>query len=182
MVTKPTGRPRGRPPKARPPPSTVRRKVGRPPLALVADPDRYAIGLLDGMLALRRGSERDCSLAVVVWFIGVEGNEPKLIERAKGVFVLTNWKADRDRPHTRPGANAATLDGRAATLRRKRRRYRKSVDLGWRSAMGSAFQIVLACPDPVAAKRLAILAASVAGEEEFAREKLWPMIDARFSG
>ena len=169
MVTKRTGNPRGRPPKPMPP----RRDRGRPTkfFSIRNDPARFQIAMLDAMLALQWGSERACAAAIVAYLISFEASPPEL--RADG-YVVTRWRG------TKPGA-AATIDGRVATLREKRRIYRSEIDLGWRTAMGAAFQAVLAVPDRGQAESIAMLAATMAGEErEHAR--LLQLIAARFSG
>lgn len=182
MVTKRTGRPRGRPRKVRPP----ARRVGRPSLNLRADPDRYAIAYLDAMLGLRLASESACAKALAIWQLAKAGNPPKLsVDRR---HVITNWRGIKDRPGERddllPGARAGTIRGRVATFRNKRRHYRSPRDLEYRTRMSAAFRAVSASEiaDTEVAKWVALLAAALVGEEEFARRVLWPMIDARFSG
>jgi len=127
--------------------------------------------MLDAMLALGLGSERACAAAIVTNMIGAEIFGPF----GQSQYVVTRWQG------TKTGTRAATIDGRVATLREKRRIYRSEIDLGWRTAMGAAFQAVLAVPDRGQAESIAMLAATMAGEErEHAR--LLQLIAARFSG
>jgi hypothetical protein len=172
MVTKRTGRPRGRPRK----PVKPRARVGRPSLTLRKDPDRYAIGCLDAMLALGLASERACGIALAAILIGVEstGARPSADSR----HVLTRWELFR----TQTGSTAGTLEGLAVTLRMKRRRYRSTSDIRFRTAMGAAFQAVFAIPDMQMAKQVSLAAAASIDEAEFAHRVLGPMIHARFSG
>ena len=166
MVTPRTGRPRGRPRKPRPPP----RPSHRPPLLFLEDPDRYLVAALDAMLALEMGSLRACSTAVAVLFIGLEGDPPK----PSSTHVVTNWHRDT----TKSGARAATIEGRAGSLRKK---YNTDVTLEagiWRGVMGRCFCIVFAAKDSNAAKAKVVALATTAGEEKFARSVLLPMIDA----
>jgi len=167
MVTKRTGNPRGRPPKPMPP----RRDRGRPTkfFSIRNDPARFQIAMLDAMLALQWGSERACAAAIVAYLISFEASPPEL--RADG-YVVTRWRG------TKPGA-AATIDGRVATLREKRRTYHSGSDLAWREAMGAAYQAVLMLPNKDQAKHVALAAAQMAGEKG---THLSELIDARFSG
>jgi hypothetical protein len=90
-------------------------------------------------------------------------------------YIATSWSG------TQPGTNAATLEGRIATLREKRRDYQSEADVSWRTAMGAAFQAVLSISDGAQAESVALLAATMAGEErEFGR--LLQLIAARVSG
>jgi hypothetical protein len=170
MVTKRTGRPRGRPRK----PARPRLAHGRPKKSLRNDPDRFEIALLDAMLALGLGSERACAAAIVTNLIGVELEAPKLVTKSGRSYVATSWRG------TQPGAQAGTLEGRIATLRGKRRDYQSEADLYWRMAMSAAFNAAIAIPDKAQAERVALHAATMAGEEcEYAR--LLQLIAARFS-
>jgi hypothetical protein len=145
-------------------------------LPLCSDPDRYAIALLDAMLALQLGTEHACAVGIAAQLVGVEGNTERL--SADGRYIITNW----ERYRTRAGAIAGTLEGRVATLREKRRRYQSTADVHWRTVMGAAFQAVLADLPSIKAKEIALLAAGMVEETEFARNTLFPMIDARISG
>ena len=101
MVTKPTGKPVGRPRKPRPP---RRARAGRPTLPFRKDPDCYAVALLDAMLALEMGSERACAMGIAALQVGTETGSRRILNGR----VVTNWH----RKHTRPGSMAATLRGR----------------------------------------------------------------------
>jgi RNA polymerase sigma factor (sigma-70 family) len=56
-MTEPSGRPRGRPRKERPPRPSREEKFAR---AFLCDPDRFAVALIDAMLKLERGTARAC--------------------------------------------------------------------------------------------------------------------------
>jgi hypothetical protein len=146
---------------------------------LRSDPDRFEIAMLDAMLALGWGSERACAAAIVTNMIGVEFAEPQSVTRGKPAraYVATTWL---ETP-TQSGAEAGSIDGRVGTLRKKRRRYQSAADLGWRTYMGAAFQAVLALPNRGEAERIALLAATAAGEEQ-EHTRLLNLIAARFSG
>ena len=171
MVSKRTGRPVGRPRKLRPP---RRPRAGRPLRVFLQDADRYAVALLDAMLAIELGPERACALAIAAWEVGIEGNPPLVLPGQ----VSTNW----ERRRTKMGANAATLEGRAATLRGKQRcRPRDPQDVIWRRAMGAAFMLVLQARDPETARPVILQRAESVGEGEYARRKMLPMLYAKFS-
>jgi hypothetical protein len=120
------------------------------------------------MLALEMGSERACSIAVAAWEVGV----PLQAQHA-------GWTSWALKP-TRMGATAATLEGRAATLRGKQRRPCGANDAVWHRAMGSAFMLVLGARDPEAAKLAIIARAESVGEGDFARRVMLPMLAAKF--
>jgi hypothetical protein len=181
MVSKPTGRARGRPRKPAKP--KLQRGVGRPKFDFRRNRYRHAVALLDAMLALdmpvaRRGkrlvaSERACAKAVAVWLVGVEGDAERLPPDHR--HVVTNW----DPNQTLRGATAATLDGCAASLREIRRRYCSLGEAAWRRCMASAFMIVLGARDREHCKAAVLERCQRIGEDEFARTVLWPMIDAK---
>jgi hypothetical protein len=125
--------------------------------------------MLDAMLALQWGSERACATAIVAYLISFEASPPEL--RADR-YTVTHWEGTA-------GGEAATIEGRVATLREKRRTYHSGRDLDWRTAMGAAYQAVLVLPDKEKAKHVALAAAQMAGERG---NHLLELIDARFSG
>ena len=139
------------------------RPVGRPSQPFKQDPDRYAVALLDAMLALEMGSERACALTIAAWQVG------RQLEARPGRIT---WAMTP----TLPGAKAATLVGRANTMRGKQRRPCDLEDASWRTAMASAFMLALAAKDPEAAKPAVILRAKSVGENEFATRIMLPML------
>jgi hypothetical protein len=166
MVSKPTGRPIGRPRKPRPP---RRSRAGRPPQLFPRDPDRYAVALLDALDTLEAGSGRACAAAVT----------------APLLDVLQTYSR---RPTT-------GLEGLALTLRSKQRRIGNRatktldpterwvaclIEINWRRVMGSAFMLALGAQDRIAAKQAILQRAETVGEGEFARTVMWPMVDAKF--
>jgi hypothetical protein len=169
MATGRTGRPVGRPRKKRQPPLTAEQKRTR---EFLKDPDRYAVALLNALVALGYGSERACALAIVVWEIGVEAAAPLPSESG---LVVTNWWREK----TRTGSRAASLRGRETTLRAKRRRLRSRAEILWIRVMASAFMLVLRARDRAAAEREILRRAECVGEGEFARTVMLPMLDAK---
>ena len=149
--------------------------MGRPRSRLINDSDKYVVACIDGLMALDFGVEHACAMGVAALLVGITGEA----DRFDGRHVVTNWERYRTRAAPQM---PATLEGLVSTFRDKRRRYRAADDLRWRTAMGAAFQAVFALTDQQQAKRAALIAAMTVGEAEFARAKLWPMIDARFSG
>jgi hypothetical protein len=170
VVTKPTGRPRGRPRKPRPPPPSREEKRWR---KFLQDPDRYAVALLDALLALEAGSERACAMAVVAMRIGVEGNP----QHRAGGSVVTNWEC---KP-TRKGSRAGTLEGAAVTLRQKRAHCGSPLEATWRTAMASAFMVVIGARNPEAARPVILQRAAAVGERRFAERVMLPMLVAKFA-
>jgi hypothetical protein len=146
--------------------------MGRKRLRLIDDPDRYMIALIDALIAQGRGSEYACAMSIATLLIGIEGEAPKL--STDGRHIVTTW--GRYQTKAEPGT-AMTLGGRVSTFRAKRRRYRSAADLRWRTTMGAAFQAVFTLTDRPQAKRVALAAAKIVGETEFAYRVLWPMID-----
>ena len=131
MASPRTGRPRGRPRKPKPP----ARPRGNQPYDFFRDPDRYAIALLDVLLADGAGSARDLSFAIAAWQVGIEAESPSGAKHPG--LVATHWLTKR----TIPGARAATLEGRAATLRQKQaRKTIPTAQAEWRTTMASCFQ------------------------------------------
>ena len=170
MVSKPTGRPVGRPRKARSPPPSREEKLGR---KFLSDGDRYAGALLDAMLMLEMGSERACAVGVAVWQVGIEADQQRVSTDGR---VVTTWERER----TKVGSSSATLEGRAATLRAKQRRIRSAAELIWRRAMMSAFMLVLGARARKAVESAIITRAESVGEGDFARRVMLPMLDAKF--
>jgi hypothetical protein len=170
MVTKPTGKPVGRPRKPRPP---RRACAGRPTLPFRNDPDRYAVALLDAMLALEMGSERACAMGIAALQVGIEAGSRRILNER----VVTNWH----RKHTGPGSLAATLRGRESTLRAKQRRIRSAEERTWRTTMASTFMLVLGARDPEAVKAAVLARAQSVGEGKFAKHLMLPMLAAKFS-
>ena len=171
MVSKPTGRPVGRPRKPKRP---RRPQAGRPPQTFRNDPDRYAVALLDAMLALELGSERACALGIAVWQVGIEATPRQIVSDR---HVLTSWL----RKPTRTGALAATLEGRALTLRSKQRRRCSGEDGAWRTAMASSFMLVLGACNLESVKSTILARAESVGEGEFAECVMLPMWVEKFA-
>jgi hypothetical protein len=171
LVSKRTGRPVGRPRKPQPPPPSREQKLAR---KFLRDADRYAVALLDAMLALEVGSQRACAMGVAAWQVGIEGDPPRV---SNDGLVVANW----ERRRTRTGSLAATLRGRESTLRAKQRRTGSAEERAWRTAMASAFMIVLGAHGWVAAKPPIVARAESVGEGKFARCVMLPMLAAKFS-
>jgi hypothetical protein len=135
--------------------------------------------LLDAMVALEIGSERACALGIIVQEVGWPGRRPEPSSKYPGLIV-TNW-----RQQTKPGVSKpATIAGRAATLREKRRRAPpdpKSPAGDWRRAMCCCFAALLVATEAERAKATVAHYSGLIGEDVFAREVLFKMIDAKFS-
>ncbi len=125
------------------------------------------------MLALEMGTERACAKAIAVLQVGIEGDPPRLSDGR----VVTNSELHR----TKKDSFAATVDGRAATLRAKQRRVRSPAEGHWRTAMASAFMLTIGARDPKSATPVIIQRAEAVGEGEFARRIMLPMLAAKFS-
>jgi hypothetical protein len=171
-MTKATGHPRGRPPKpkTRQPPG----KRGGPAQTIQGDQDRFSVALLQALLAFEMSSERQCALLVAAIDTGHERGS----EQASEVHsrVQTSWEKA-----VRRGA-AASFEGRAASLRGKLRKYLNNPDphaRRWLVNIASACMLAIGAKDKERAKMAALARAGVVGEEEFARQVLWPMIDAK---
>ena len=171
MVSKPTGKPVGRPLKPRLPPPSREQKLAR---KFLKDPDSYAGALLGAMLALEMGSKRACAMGIGAMEVGVEGNPQRVSGDGR---VVTNWELGR----TIRGSRAGTLEGRASTLRVKQGRIRSAEEGRWRTAMVSAFMFVLrARCDSEAVKSIIVACAESVGEGDFARRVMLPMLAAKF--
>ena len=156
-MTKATGRPPGRPPK--PKASQPPGKRGRPAQKIQGDRDRYHVALLQAQLAFQMSSERQCALLVAAIDLGHERESEQPCEIHGR--VKTAWeKAAR-----RSGA-AATLEGRAASLRGKRRWYLNNPDpyaRRWLFNMAQAFMLALGAKDKERAKMAALSIAGLVG-------------------
>jgi hypothetical protein len=173
MVTPRTRRPRGRPRK--PVEAKPCRGAGRPALSLLVDPDRYRIACLDALQSLGINSKRACAMLLASLDVGVSGGAEK---RAPDGRVISTWL----KAPTLAGATAASVEGRAASLREKQRRQgHSSEEANWRKAMAYCFKVALHPRDRERAKTGVFTLATVVGEGDFAQRVLWPMIDARFS-
>jgi hypothetical protein len=139
-------------------------------MKLREDPDRLALSLIDAMHALEMASERQCSLAVAALQIGKEW-KPERQSRRHPQLVRTFWKKV-----IRPGA-PRSLEGKAATLRSKRRSYIDPASKFWRRKMGAAFMVVFSAKDQETAKVRVLALAEQAGEGKLARDVLWRMIE-----
>jgi hypothetical protein len=130
------------------------------------------VAALHALLSLNeKGSLRACSMALIVCDVGQEGDPPCKSEDHPGL-IKTNWLET-----TKRGARAATIEGRAVTLRKKYRCNRSSEEANWLFMMGKCFQIVFKAVGQEGAKaRILELAASV-GEGKYAQEVLWRMLD-----
>jgi hypothetical protein len=146
MVTEPTGNPRGRPPKPKPPPQAAH----RPKLSIRDDPDGFYV-------AAYRAS-RDTELPPC-WFAAIQcGNEidPAKSPRARDHRAREGYKLFATGPNQkntmsdtnpRPGAWARpfTIAGRDRTFRKKERAVYESGDVNdiqWLSNITGAFLIV----------------------------------------
>lgn len=144
--------------------------MGRRRSRLIDDTDRYVIALIDALIA-HGGTEYACCIGVAALLIGVKGPKADRIDAGR---IVMNW--ERKQTQAKRGVTA-TLGGKASTFRAKRRRYRSAANTHWRAVMSAAFQAVFTLADRQQAKRVALAAAKIVGEAEFAYACLWPMID-----
>lgn len=188
MASKPTGRPRGRPrkekgevapkqPRGRPRKSVEEvagRRVGRPEILLRDDEDRYAVAMLRGIATVFRVSDRAASRIVVGQFSCREvALSPDFIAKCR---QLSGWIAVDYELVKRPGA-PASIEGRAATLRRKANQARDAADLRWLYQMGFAFACTFGAKD-ILGKAMVMWFAESVGEKQFAINVLFRAIDA----
>jgi hypothetical protein len=168
MVSKPTGRSRGRPRKWRPPKPSREEKLAE---KFLRDPDRFGVAMLEAMLAFEMASERHCALAIAALLVGVEGDPP----HDHGDRIAMNYETK----HTRVGATSGTLEGRASTLRVKQGRCRSAAERVWRKAMAGAFMRALGARDREAVKVVIVERVMASGERDPARAVLilWRMVD-----
>jgi len=172
VVSKPTGRPIGRPRKSRPLPPPREQKLAQ---KFLRDADCHAVAFLDAKLALEMGSKRACAMGIAAWQVGIEGDPPRVSDDGR---VITNWELER----TIRGAKAGTREGRASTLRVKQGRIRSAEEGRWRTAMASAFVLVLCARRDSEAVRSAIIErAESVNEGDFARRVMLPMLKEKFS-
>jgi hypothetical protein len=101
-------------------------------------------------------------------------------------FVAMGWgpslrpRTDAAYVNTKPApAVAATIEGRAATLRQKAARWRNDpLASEWLSKMAGALMLtMLPVKDATQAKDIVCVLAAGAGETEFAIKTIFPMID-----
>jgi hypothetical protein len=183
MVTKPTGRPRGRPKKPdQPKPKKVR---GRPPQPLAANPDRYALAyfeahFLGAALHRDRVSELQVAEQLAAQVYGETVQTPEnLASKARGEryqvwmppFRLDQRPYD-GAPNWRHGNSFRPW---ADDLRRKLRRLRNGSndDARWLRAMGIAWFVCL--QGNVDEIEYARGLAGSAGEAAFFEEKMLPV-------
>ena len=162
MVTKPTGRPRGRPKKEKP--EKQRREVGRPAVPIWFDEDRYRIALHLVLTTLQKADNAPAARLVVALTecLEIEPNNDCGFVRFEQV--------------RRPGA-AATVAGRSSTIRGKARRNRTELEAYWLHHMTSAMALAFGAKN-VLAKYKIIQHADAIGEKQFAIEFLIPIADA----
>jgi hypothetical protein len=87
MVTKPTGKPRGRPPK----PKAEKKPRGRPAWDFRTDPDRYAVAFFE-LLAGLGHSERLAALSLAAFMIGNPVAVPhEIIDACPDGAVAIGW-------------------------------------------------------------------------------------------
>lgn len=194
MVTKPTGKPRGRPRKERRPSNPI----GRPPVSFLKDPDRYHVALLEALLALdgvycsanpsrKPASLRTCSWIAAAWDVGQEVKGPFFKRRTVRDVTLFGR---RDDPGSFVGFKgtkaahgvAATIDGRARTLRKKYKEACAPEEINWRGNVAACLMLGLAPSDELEKAKLKVLKhADWAGERDFAIKVIFPMIESKLA-
>ena len=165
MTTPKTGRPHGAPPKK-----------------FVSDPERYAISHADALMALG-ASENDAFKIAAAWVVGkpVAGQDigPRR-KRGRGAIPAGRLVTyERNPLAERP----ATIEGKAATLRRKAERAEADPEaVAWRMAMCRAHVLALSATkdDPERCAEIIMELAAMVGETDYAEEILLPLLAARF--
>jgi hypothetical protein len=152
-------------------------RTGRPPGPLPksfrGDDDRFAVALLDVLGVLTDAKAHTRARAVASLLIGREVKPPPRTSKNYPNLVATT------RDKLRGPGIAASFEGRADTLEKKRKKWRNDPAWEpWRQAMVRAFLVVFLERDRARARAQALWLASPAGEAEYAREVLWPMITA----
>ena len=196
MVTKPTGRPRGRPRKQIE--KTLIRSRGRPRKGFLDDPDRYIIALMDACELALKKTKREAALIAVAESVGnmvlasdYDGLVAPVVAKALPGEITIAW-AERSRAarddgaiDTREGSRWSNVESRATVIRTKARKWDDDGDASkWRSHMSAAFAVALGHPfGPIsfdnirAAKHSARWEANEVGEQQIAEKVIVPMID-----
>lgn len=144
MVSKPTGRPRGRPRKIAPTASQNRRR-GRPPKSLSNDPDRYWLAFVQAHIPLAKAdglSEVDTIRAFIAPRIGLfEPSEDNLVVLNAGgtIPLFAPWTKGREGGSEWRDQNS--FNPHIDDVRRKLRTIRSSQsnDAHWLAAMAIAW-------------------------------------------
>jgi hypothetical protein len=142
-------------------------KRGRPSIAWTADPDRYAVALLDALLAFEMASERQCALLAAAMMLGARAEisidalryQPGMIGEAYDKIFES-------------GQSTASFEGRAASLRQKYRTKLDPAAAKWRIGMAGIFMLVIAAKDRERVRCEAVKRAVAIGEEAFVRDVL----------
>lgn len=194
MATPRTGKPRGRPRKQVEESFVASR--GRPRTIFKNDPDRFYVAFFEAHVVALGISDRDAAKIVAAHSIGNAVAVPAdVIERTPAGMVACAWgpfsyHASDIYTNTVRGSSAATIAGRADTLRKKARSAKKQADpetQKWIANMSAALGVPLRLagmpsdeisPDHVTRAKnfVAVLVAEV-DEETFARDIIFPMID-----
>ena len=173
MVSKPTGKPVGRPRKPRPPPPSHEQKLAR---KFLKDPDRYGVALLDAMLALEMGSERACAMGIAAMAGRHRRRATTAVAGAMGgSSPIGNGSAPRK------GSGPGRWRAGQSTLRVKQGRIRSAEEGRWRTAMAIRFHARASAP---VIRRPEVRHRCVRGKwsakASFARRVMLPMFAAKF--
>ena len=174
MVTKPTGRPRG-----------------RPSIPLRDDPERYVLTWFEAVARLNKGkpgfSRNGLALAVVMAWKGELVNESDNIARwlngsGPVAFRATKFRGTEGSKEAR---HASAFHPAAHDFVRKAHRFSAMVgtmdDLLWWTTMVPAWSAVLAEQDPILAQTPALWC-RIIGEADFYNHTLSRFVEARFGG
>jgi hypothetical protein len=180
VVTKPTGRPPGRPKKDQP--SRPPRKPGRPPLPLAEDPNRYEIALLQA--AFDRGHAAGISeRRIIETFAGLKYGRPipapenlEAMERGERYAVFTTLHRGDPQGFDWRNRNSFRAIGDSCRLNVRRRRKDPAIDADarWLAHMSWADRI---CRERrVEFEDLAEYLAEEVGELDFFNREMRPML------
>ena len=144
---------------------------GRPSLSWIDDPDRYAIALAEGLMLSRGESERvafDTAVALT------SGQECESSKKPRGKRP-PDWVKSAFRIPV-----MVSISGRSSTLRKKANgKVLTHEEANWRKSMTLAFALVFAGKDFDRCSEKIIELTCAIGEDEYGRNVLLPMLDAR---
>ena len=184
MVSKPTGRPRGRPRKAQPT-ALLMRKRGRPHIPLADHPDRYLLAILSAhiRIGLRNGLSEG---HVLETFAGLWFGQPMLTPENVDAMTLGDgyrvWL-----PSFLMGAESSDWRGKNAfrpladnwrrTLQKIRTKATDNPDRMWLAAMTLAWEICFL--GDATSRHKALQFAGSVGEASYFERKMKPKLDER---
>ena len=149
---------------------------GAPKITIETDPDRHAISVALAFECAGLPQLRACREAVALCYAReIEPGQKQLARDERKGLATRSYEL-----LSRPGA-PATMDGKAATLRRKLAQDRTPQEALWLKSMAMAFMVAVKGTHCDLNKQQVRGWCSSVGESEWAEKVLIPMIDARQS-